>query len=394
MKIPILIILPSLQIGGVELQTIHRIQELQKNNLDVHLLLLHPKTKLLSSISINPSKIYQFNYPYDYFDKKTFIYSLLSIRKLIAIIQKNNIQLIIAHLFLSHFIARAATFIMQKLYNKKIKLINYHHTLLYEVMPLTSYAQKIFNRLQQTLANTTDTANICVSNAVLQNLNTHFKLKNPIVIHNYIIFKNVESTQANNYLISKNLHNKQYLILLPGRLHAIKGHLFFLDAFSKIINKYNFKPENILAIFAGGAGNQYQKIIQKINLLHLNNFIHITGVIDNNLMLSLFKVSHLIVIPSVNEALGNVAIESLMLQRLTLCSNSGGLPEIIKHEYNGFVFEKLNETDFIEKFCHIYNNKHTLLIPQKNMLNSYNQYFSPTIYMQQLLTVINHALNK
>jgi glycosyltransferase involved in cell wall biosynthesis len=61
-----------------------------------------------------------------------------------------------------------------------------------------------------------------------------------------------------------------------------------------------------------------------------------------------FQGARVVVIPSLYEAFGMVAIEALACQRPVVVSNTGGLPQIVKHHVNGFLAEPRDELDLAQ----------------------------------------------
>lgn len=113
-----------------------------------------------------------------------------------------------------------------------------------------------------------------------------------------------------------------YDIGYVGRLAEAKDPLRFIKIIKEIKNKYG----NIKAFMAGD-GPLYDECINLIEKLGLENNIKILGFTQNPY--KYIANTKLMIVPSLYEGFGLVAVESLVLGKPVLVSNTGGLPKII-----------------------------------------------------------------
>ncbi|MBA1434938.1 glycosyltransferase family 4 protein [Bombilactobacillus bombi] len=126
-----------------------------------------------------------------------------------------------------------------------------------------------------------------------------------------------------------------YKICFIGRFDKAKGLDFLL-------NSFDFDHSNIEIMIIGKAVlNDAQ--INTSNTEH----IHFVGWINNNELDSYIRLCDAVVIPSRWEAFGLTALEAMKNSKLVISSNAGGLPEIVKTGYNGFVFQKEDKYSLI-----------------------------------------------
>ena len=236
------------------------------------------------------------------------------------------------------------------------------------------------------LARLADRHTICVSNAVQKNLAQNIYLSPTSIVPNGVPFVSINDKLAEQYLSQKSLVKRSFTIVFPGRLHPSKGHLFFLKTFQKIIQQEHWSSQDVQLLVVGG-GYIEKEVRAAVVDLKLADFCHVTGFVPNPTLLSFYKIADLVVIPSINEGFGVVAIEALMQASLVLCSDAGGLKEIIRNGENGFIFDKLNEKDLTKKLLFVYQNRHKTLIEKNVLIKDYQKRFSLDKQMKHLINI-------
>lgn len=83
---------------------------------------------------------------------------------------------------------------------------------------------------------------------------------------------------------------------------------------------------------------------------------HYMGWISHDRVDSYFQFIDFLVVPSLWEGFGLVALESMKNSKPVLSSDAGGLPEIVNNGINGFVFKSLSVQSFVEKFNQMVNS--------------------------------------
>src|SRR5690606_27988503 len=126
-----------------------------------------------------------------------------------------------------------------------------------------------------------------------------------------------------------------------------------------------------IMVYFVGDGNLKPQITEALQLKGLELFCHITGFVPNELLLSFMHVSDLVIIPSIYEGFGNVAIEGLMTKSLMLTSDAGGLKEIMRNKENGFVFKALDQQSLLSQLEFIYNNRDKEIVIKELLRDEY-----------------------
>ncbi|MBN2214126.1 MAG: glycosyltransferase family 4 protein [Bacteroidales bacterium] len=115
-----------------------------------------------------------------------------------------------------------------------------------------------------------------------------------------------------------------------GRIEKRKGWREFVQAAGKL------KPDNRLGFFMAGTGREKKKLIRMLRKNRLMN-IEYAGFIQD--MEGFYRQLNLLVIPSLYEPMGMVAVEAMACGIPVLASDVPGLNEVIKHGRNGWLMQ-------------------------------------------------------
>ena len=127
------------------------------------------------------------------------------------------------------------------------------------------------------------------------------------------------------------IQNKKILLLSIGRGHWIKGYNYALEACSLLKNQEMDFHYTIIGA-KGVEELEYQK-----NDLDLNEYVTFLDSVAYQEVLIKMQESHIILLPSVEEGIANVVLEAMMLQKLVVTTDCGGMEEIVTEGQNGFV---------------------------------------------------------
>jgi len=133
----------------------------------------------------------------------------------------------------------------------------------------------------------------------------------------------------------------QCTFLYLGRLSAEKGIHKIILAFKKIHNK-GYKARLIIV----GGGSLKKQIISLVERLGLNNVIEIHGAIWGDRKWDFYVKSDALVLASKHEGFPRVVIEAFAAGKSVVVPRIRGIPEVVTHGINGFVFE--NEEELVE----------------------------------------------
>ncbi|MHA1377713.1 MAG: glycosyltransferase family 4 protein [Candidatus Helarchaeota archaeon] len=168
------------------------------------------------------------------------------------------------------------------------------------------------------------------------------------VVHNGIeIFAPPSETEEKELRQKLGILDKK-VILFVGRLDQRKGAIFLVKAMH---NVKKIITDDFKCIIVGN-GPQKKQIINFLNKNNIRSFFSFINQISYDNLRKIFFLCDLLVLPSLYEGLGLVLLEAMASKKPIIGTNSGGIPEIIRQGYNGYLtplgsIEKL--TDAINK---------------------------------------------
>lgn len=120
-------------------------------------------------------------------------------------------------------------------------------------------------------------------------------------------------------------------ILSVGRDHWKKGYCVAIDAMSLL------KKDGIKFHYTIVAGGKKEELIYQINQLGLNEDITLINNLPHDQVLQKYKDADIFLLPSFEEGVANVVLESMALGTFVISTNCGGMEEVIRDGVNGFI---------------------------------------------------------
>lgn len=114
-------------------------------------------------------------------------------------------------------------------------------------------------------------------------------------------------------------------VLTIGRTHKHKNFDTFVVAFARAKRRFQF-PHRLL--LAGHPGSGHEDVLRAIRAEGAEDFVHITGYVDQADLPNLYGASDLFAMPSLYEGFGFPVLEAMLLGVPTLSSNLCSLPEV------------------------------------------------------------------
>lgn len=151
-------------------------------------------------------------------------------------------------------------------------------------------------------------------------------------------------------------------IVIAGFISPKKGQIQAIEALAKLRNEYGYRVT--LDLYGTGAKEyiiSLKNIIKKSNLV---NEIRFMGQ-ANNLPEKLINYD-VGLMCSEAEAFGRVTIEYMMSGLCVIASDAGANPEIIKSNYNGFLYQHGDVNDLKNKLKFVIDNKKKIISIGKN----------------------------
>ncbi len=120
------------------------------------------------------------------------------------------------------------------------------------------------------------------------------------------------------------------IVLVPARLHPMKGHLSLIEAFQLLRKKV---PEAIL--WFAGQGPSHDRIREAIETQGLKEEIRLLG--QRTDIPELLAAADVVCLPSKNEGLPAALLEAFAAAKPVVATRVGGVPEALTHGVEGFL---------------------------------------------------------
>ncbi len=373
-------LIPSLAVGGAELQLIRQLELLEEGGFTISLIVLGDELVLMSRIKLPEERRLFLREPHqNHLNVKGIFYGPVSAYAVFRFLRKNSTTKLVAILPMGHWVGRWTVFI-GRIFLNDIRLANYHKSQQFKANPPDTFGKKLFHRFGSILSWYTDRANLFISQSVLNDISRNQFVRRPVIVYNFVLEVEPDESLATRYLRQHGLAYKR-LIVIPGRVHPVKGQLFFLEATQTLLTPERLQNEGILILLVGG-GPDEQAIQEKCAERGIEKYVHVTGFVKQSVLLAMVKLADLVIIPSLFEGLGNVAIEALMLRRPVIASDAGGLTEIVKDAHCGFTF-KAGDSESLQDIMHRYLNNELHFDTQAGY-TWYRAHFTAQIHIDRL----------
>ncbi|MFC1613018.1 glycosyltransferase [Patescibacteria group bacterium] len=185
-------------------------------------------------------------------------------------------------------------------------------------------------------------------------------IKNPIQVQikNNPLFKKCENAPP-LYKGGQGGVKNSLKLLYVGQIEKHKGILFLIDVIKKLCN---------VSLDIVGTGSQLDKIK---DVAEGYNNIKIHGFIKNNSLNTFFIQTDFLIVPSIcYENAPTVIYESFSNGIPVIASKIGGIPELVKNGYNGYIYEAGNEQSLLDTLQKCADEKWKLDKLKQNALNS------------------------
>ncbi len=125
-----------------------------------------------------------------------------------------------------------------------------------------------------------------------------------------------------------------------------KGGITLMESWKKLDNELNLSG---VVLKLGGPDSQTEFVNNWIKSLKQPECVQVVGYVKPNEVLPIISKVDVVVIPSMEEGLPNLALEASLLAKPTIGTRVGGIPEVIIDKENGFLVppgdaESLKET--------------------------------------------------
>ncbi|MDR6998749.1 glycosyltransferase family 4 protein [Neobacillus niacini] len=150
--------------------------------------------------------------------------------------------------------------------------------------------------------------------------------------------------------LPQNLHNKKYIFSM-GRIVKEKGFETVMEA-AEIAKDLKLEYSFVIA----GKGPMLETYRKLIKERQLDDMIAFIGFISEQQRNALIQNCEMVVVPSLYEPFGIVALESMALGKPTIVSKTGGLKGIVKHLQTGMLMAPGDAKSLLEQILFLSEN--------------------------------------
>lgn len=294
--------------GGVATYLRTLLNGLQKYN-DIENYLLISEYKSQKNWGNITKKVFYYKY------KRSIINIFSAIKQIHEVIEKVNPDIIHVHSTWAGLFVRLP-YLFRK---RKAKIIYQSHGWAF-LMDTSKYKKNIYALVERILSISTDKI-INISNYEQNQAIKYGFNKNKMIM----IYNGVEDN-INKSNLKLNWDKNKINLLFVGRLDRQKGLDLFLDVYDKV------KLENIHLYVIGTS-------VLDNNLPQNTEYVTYLGWVDSKDIDEYYQACDAVIMPSRWEGFGLVAIEAMRNSKPVIVSNRGALPELIKNNKNGYIFD-------------------------------------------------------
>lgn len=294
-----------------------------------------------------------------YYKYKRSIFNIFSaIKQIHAVIEDVNPDIIHVHSTWAGLFVRLP-YLFKK---RKTKIIYQSHGWAF-LMDTSNYKKNIYALIERILSISTDKI-INISNYEQNQAIKYGLNKNKMIM----IYNGVED-KINKSNLKLNWDENKINLLFVGRLDRQKGLDLFLDVYDKM------KIENLHLYVIGTS-------VLDDNLPQSTEHVTYLGWVDNKDIDAYYQACDAVIMPSRWEGFGLVAIEAMRNSKPVIASSAGALPELIKNNINGYIFDIKNDKKLKEILLNI--NKNELQNLGKRARLIYLKNFTDLIFIKNI----------
>ncbi|RLG88384.1 MAG: hypothetical protein DRO16_05140 [Thermoprotei archaeon] len=170
------------------------------------------------------------------------------------------------------------------------------------------------------------------------------------VIENGVNLEEIEKTEYKKELKDEfGIKEEDFVILTGGRLCKEKS----IDVLLSVVPELRKEIKN-LKILIVGEGEEKRNLMEIVKKLNIENSVVFTGFRRD--ILSIIKISDIVVLTSKWEGMPNLILEGMALGKSVISTDIGGSKEIIEDGVNGFLLKYGDKKALVDKIIYLYKN--------------------------------------
>jgi len=259
--------------------------------------------------------------------KHSLVKQIFMMRK---IIRKNKIQLIHSHRYKENIFAG----IIKLISFKNIKLIKTQHGTFDVIKGISSYTMRIYRALDLICTKYLFHKIVGVSDDISNQFREIIRKNKILTISNSICVDSYNVLKDKRMLSSYNAETIHMAVI--GRLVKIKN----IDDFI-VICKLLLKKGMKVKAYVVGNGPEKDRLIRKTRELGMSDDIEFVGYTAN--ISEIYNNIDFLFVTSIHEGQPTVILEAMYFGKIIIAHKVGGIPEIIDHNKNGFLYNKIEQ---------------------------------------------------
>ncbi|MCC7429773.1 glycosyltransferase [bacterium] len=307
----------NLERNGAQVLLVDLLNYLDKEKFDVYVFYFHSFNNFSEEAGNSKIKFI------DLSDNGKF--SIKSVYRLYKLLKYHNFDILHTHLVQASLITKIISLFCEK----KIRVSTRHFC-------GSAKSKTLTYRLENFLSRILDDEVWAISKAVLSELiENNFKPEKVKLVYNSIVLQKFSFTQRPTKVSFFNVGG-------IGRLNKLKRYKELGNAFIKLKKKY---PQMFGKLILIGDGPERENIQTLFETEDLSESLEITGFLPTDILCQKSTEIDIFVQPSEWEGFGLSVAEAMALGIPCVCSDVGGIPEIVEENVNGFLFKETSEIE-------------------------------------------------
>lgn len=208
-------------------------------------------------------------------------------------------------------------------------------------------------------------------------------------VYNTIDFeKKIEYTSREEFYNRYNINAKGKTVVgIIGRFDYVKGHDIFINAAAEVLKK----NKNVLFLLAG-EGFEQPNLIQQAERLGIQDNIVFTGFVDD--IFSFINAIDINTLSSRSESFPYVLLEGARMKKATVCTNVGGIGDLIKENETGLLAEPGDFKELAEKILKFVDDENLRNIMGENLYHFARKNFSKESMKRRHISIYEDVLKR
>jgi len=156
-------------------------------------------------------------------------------------------------------------------------------------------------------------------------------------------------------LLELGINAECFIIGNVGRLEAVKGHKYLLNALKIVVEERPLIPVKLLVIGEGIERDNLENYVKKINL---NNKVIFTGYRKD--IEELMAIMDIFVLSSLREGLPRVLVQAAAVGVPSIAFDVDGVSEVVKDNFNGFLVKPKDVRGLADRILKYIDNRNLI----------------------------------